>query len=484
MADRRGHDLASPQLRAAIFSRESQGNEKSIADQLRINEAAAADLNADVLYRLSDKVGASRFTRKDRVGWPEVIDLVASDKLDLLVVFEIARSDRVMDSFVPFLTACRDNAVLIHVSGEDTTYDPRKAVDRKRLLDAGSDAELEAEKISTRTRKGTAGAALEGKAHGPAGYGFTRVYDVHDRKVFTQVPNDDAPIAAAIIERIARRDPLKAIARDLNDAGIPSPGGGKWTYVGVRELARNASYAGFRDHRGELHKANWDGIVPVSTWRMAMAVLNEPDRKRSAPGALRWLLSNVAVGACGEPVHARPGRRNRYLCADGCIAVGIEELDEYILTLIARRLSKPDARDLFRSDDANAKRAWDAVAAVQLELDDLEAQLKRGPNNGGISATLAAAVEPDIRKRLAEAEARAKASSSHGAALSLLGSGKATEGSVRARWQGLSVAGRRAVVDDLFKRIKIGPAMRRLTRHSSQEERALAAAERTVVDWA
>lgn len=484
MAGTVGNDQASPQLRAAIFSRESKGRSKSIADQLRMNEAAAADLNADVLYRLSDKVGASRFTRKDRVGWPEVIDLVTADKLDLLVVFEISRSDRVMDTFVPFLTACRDHAVRIHVSGEDTTYDPRKAVDRKRLLDAGSDAELEAEKISTRTRKGTAGAALAGKGHGPAGYGFTRVYDVHDRRVFTQVPNDDAPVAAAIIERIARRDPLKAIAADLNAAGIPSPGGGKWTYVGVRELARNASYAGLRDHKGDLHKANWDGIVPVSTWRTAMAVLNEPDRKRSAPGAVKWLLSNVAVGACDAPVHARPGARDRYLCADGCVAVGVEELDEYILTLIARRLSRKDARDLFRSDDAEAKRAWDAVAAVQLELDDLEAQLKKGPDNGGISATLAAAVEPDIRRRLAEAEARAKASSSHGAALSLLGSGKATEKSIRARWQDLSVAGRRAVVGDLFKAIRIGPAMRRLTRHSSPEERALAAAERTAVDWA
>lgn len=486
MADTRGHDPASTKIRAGIFSRESKGKSTSIADQHRENLAAAEELNAEIVVKLSDKVSASRFGRKAREGWPQITELVKSGQLDLLIVWEVSRSDRVMDTWVPFVSACRDNGVQIYVTSAETMYNPAKAAHRKALLDQGADAEHESEKVSARTRKGVAGAVLAGKGHGPAGYGFTRVYDVHDRKVFTQVPNDDAPVAAAIIERLARRDPLLRISNELNDTGILSPGGGKWTPTGVRELAKNPSYAGLRDHKGTLHPANWKPLVPVSTWRTAMAVLAEPDRKRAAPGARKWLLSGFAVGACNEEVHARPGkgvRRDSYLCRDGCIAVAVDDLDEYILRLIARRMSQPDARDLFKSDGIGEQQARDGVARIKLELDDLEANLKKGPAGGGISATLAAAVEPDIRKRLAAAETKAKAFSNHGAALALLGSGDATEKDIRDRWGDLSVAGRWSVVTDLFAKIQINPATRRLTRHASEEERVATAADRTTVDW-
>lgn len=486
MADTLGHDLASPKLRAGIFSRESKGKGSSIEDQDRENYEACESIGAEVVTKLSDKVSASRFGRKARDGWPQIIDMVRSGQLDVLILWEISRGDRTMDSWVPFVSAARDAGVLIHVTSAETTYDPRRAAHRKALLDQGSDAEHESEKVSARTRKGVAGAALAGKGHGPVGYGFVRIYDATDRKKFTQVGNDDAPVAVAIIERIARRDPLLRISEDLNEAGIASPGGGRWSPTSVREMAKNPSYAGLRDHKGTLHPANWKPLVPVATWRAAMSVLSEPDRRRAAPGAVKWLLSNIALATCGVRVHVRPGngtRRDLYLCRDGCTAVAVAELDEYLLSLIARRLSEPDARDLFKADDVEEQRARDAVALVQLELDDLEATLRKGPDRGGISASLAAAVEPDIRRRLAEAQARVKASSAHGAALSLLGAGKVTEKSVRAAWWDLSVAGRRAVVGDLFESIRIGPATRRLTRHTSPEERALAAAERTVADW-
>jgi hypothetical protein len=92
-------------------------------------------------------------------------------------------------------------------------------------------------------------------------------------------------------------------------------------------------------------------------------------------------------------------------------------------------------------------------------------------------------VEPDIRKRLADAEAKAKAASGRGAALMLLGAGDATEESIRKAWNELSVAGRWSVVTDLFERIQIMPATRRLTRHATRDERLREAAERTLVEW-
>lgn len=482
MADMRGHDLATPKLRAAIFSRESKGKSASIETQEQANLAACDEIGAEVVANLGDRVSASRFGTKARAGWPEIIELVGSGQIDVLVVWEVSRADRTMDRWVPFLTACRDHGVSIYITNEETLYDVRKGPHRKALLDAGSDAELESEKISARTRRGVAGAAAAGKGHGPVSYGFTRIYDMHDRRIFTQQPNEFAPIAAEIIERVARRDPLTRLEREFNERGIPSPNGGRWTRRGLRALALNASYAGFRSHNGVLHEANWDGIVPVETWRAAVAVLNEEDRVTSAPGGYKWLLSYVATCPEGDPLQCRPprpgGRRAFYRCDH--VGIGVFELDEFITRLTVARLAKPDARQLFEGDSAEAQRARDEVARIRLELDDLAEKLAAGQ----ISAMLAAAAEPGIQRRLAAAEAQVQVHSQHGAVLALIGSAGASEKEIRARWDALSVAGRRSVLDALFEEIKVGPTTRKLSRHASDEEKVEVAADRTSWEWA
>lgn len=482
MADTFSNDLASPQLRGAIFSRESKGKGSSIEDQDRENREAADELGAEVVVMLRDKVSASRFGKKAREGWPEIIDWVKSGRLDLLIVWEVSRGDRTMDTWVPFVSACRDVGVLIHVTSAETTYDPRRAAHRKALLDAGSDAEHESEKISARTRKGVAGAAAKGKGHGPVSYGFTRIYNSLDRREFTQVANDDAPIAAAVIERIARRTPLVQIEKELNDAEVPSPGGGRWTRRGIRALAINPAAAGLRGHNGTLHKANWKGIVPESTWRTAVAVLNEPDRKSNAPGAYRWLLSYVAVSACGNYVRAtprKPPRRDLYRCACGCVGVGIWELDWYVKELVFARLSREDAREVFAPDDTVAAEARDKVKRVKRELAELEESARKGPEEGGVSIAFAASVEPGIRKRLADAEAELKRHAGNAALLALVDADD-----IAVEWERLSVAARRSVVADLFERIEVGPTTERLTRHTTDADRVRIAVDRTKIEWA
>src|SRR4051812_12846259 len=121
-------------LRAAVFSRESKGKDSSIDDQERENLAACDELGADAAVKLRDKVGASRFTTKERVGWPEITTLVESGQIDVLVVWEVARADRVMDRWVPFVTALATARVRLHITSLEMTYDTRKAAHRKALL--------------------------------------------------------------------------------------------------------------------------------------------------------------------------------------------------------------------------------------------------------------------------------------------------------------------------------------------------------------
>jgi DNA invertase Pin-like site-specific DNA recombinase len=483
MADNSNHSRVSALLRAGVFSRESKGRLKSIDDQDAENLAAATDLGAEVVVTLRDKVSASRFGTKAREGWPEIIDWVTSDRLDILIVWEVSRGDRTMDSFVPFVSACRDHAVLIHVTSEENTYDPRRARDRKALLDAGSDAEYESEKISGRTRKGITGAVLNGKAHGRAAWGYSRRYADNDRRDFTEIPNEHAPLVRELIERVAAHEPISVIAADMEKRGEPTPGGGRWHRSSVLQVVRRPVYAGLRVHKGTLHPGNWEAIVDPDVWRQANAVLDDPARKTTRPGRVQWLLSYVArCEKCKDHLHATPARATRrdgYKCVRGHLGIDAWAVDRYVEELVFARLSRGDAREVFIPDGKAAATARKRLQGIRRELDELADALEKGPENGGISAMLAARSEPGIRKRLGDAEAELKRHNSNSALLALLDAED-----IRRAWEDdLSVAARRSVLSVLFKSIWVGPAVERLNRWSTDEDRVRLASERTSVEW-
>lgn len=508
-------------LRVGVYDRESKGKDSSIEDQNRENLAACEENGWSVEVRYRDKVGASKYTKKARDEWSKVIEDVQAGRIDVLVVWEISRPDRVMDTWVPFVTACSTNAVRIHVTSQEMTYDPRKAAHRKALLDMGSTAEHETGTLSERSQKGIRGAVLAGKPHGRSASGYTRQYGaiVNGKRTFTEVPDEYAPVAKEIITRIARNDPLVQIVNDLHVRGVWTPAAaararagtnaqgpvcergcehgscreirGRWHRNSVRQVARRPAYAGLRSHNRSVHPGAWPAIVPESVWRDAQAVLDDPSRRTTQPGRYKWLLTYLATAPCGGHLNARPaqgrrgGRRPVYACVrDGCAAIGIPELDEYITALVLARLARPDARTELLPDATEAETARVEVARVRAELDELAHQLELGPDNGGISAMLAARAEPGIQKRLTEAEKRLSATAGrHGPLVAMLGDGGRTEEMLRRQWEKLSVAGRRDVVAAVVDQIEVGPAEERATRWTTEQDRVRIATERTTVTW-
>lgn len=74
-----------------------------------------------------------------------------------------------------FVAKCRARGVLIHITGEDDTLDPRNPSHWRRLIESGLDAAMESEKTSKRVRRGVAVAAVAGGFHGDCPYGYERV---------------------------------------------------------------------------------------------------------------------------------------------------------------------------------------------------------------------------------------------------------------------------------------------------------------------
>ncbi|MCB8911078.1 recombinase family protein, partial [Rhodococcus rhodochrous] len=160
-----------------------------------------------------------------------------------------------------------------------------------------------------------------------------------------------AKAADAIIAGVS----LRSIVRDLNTRGVPTASGrGKWTSQTLRGILTNPRTAGLSTHHGEIvGKAVWPPMVPEDRWRAVCAILNNPARKTTNGGTIKWLGSGIYVcGVCGSRelrVSAKSDGRRTYRCRNresemttGHVTREAQTLDAYVEQLAVARLSRPD----------------------------------------------------------------------------------------------------------------------------------------------
>lgn len=475
--------MSKPQ--AGNYGRQSHGNAAPVADQHKKGEVACAKYGWDEAGRYSDLVSASRFGTKARDDWARLKADLTAGKLDIVVMWDLSRGDRTVASWAAFVDQCRELGVLIHATAHERTYDPRIPRDWRTLMDDGVEAGFDSEQKSLVVRRGTAGAAVAGKPHGGAAYGYTRIYDPHNRKKFKDVPNEQADVVREIFSRVGQEDPIGHIVDDLNARGIPSPKGVQWKSKTVRLIATNPRYIGIRNHKGELHQGDWEAIIgDRRVFDRAVSVLSAPDRKRSAPGSKRYLLSYFATAMCGGPLTGRPdkvGRPAHYRCnVDGCVSIHAELLDDYVTRLTLARLAQPYFRALFSQPDDQAKELEAEAARLAARLKEARASFA---SPDGISAVALAGLERALQPQIDETLRRLSGISAGGTVLQLLAGGEFTAEVAGPRWEALPLAGRRSVVKTVFGSIQVGPPTRTLTRWSTPEERRLSVAERTTYEW-
>jgi site-specific DNA recombinase len=489
---RAGVALSVGSLRAGLYGRNSKGLDKSIDEQLVEGREAAEDNGWPIVAEYSDGVSASRFGRKTRKEWHNLLDDLDQGLLDVIITWEPSRADRDLETWVAFVAKCRTKGVLIHITGEDDTLDARNPSHWRRLIEGGLDAAMESEKISKRVRRGVAAAAVAGAFHGDCPYGYERVIvgerpTRHGPKpVKEQRPHPvHAPVVAEIFERVARNDPIKAVVDDLNRRCVDAPAGEVWHRNTIRKIVFNVAYLGQRSHKGEVHDGTWPELVDAEVFHAAGMVLRDPRRKTSQPGRLKHLLSYVASTPCGSVVHymgPQRGRYARYHCvSDGCTAVGVAEAEEFVARLVVKRCCRKDVRELFTDDDEPAQRAKDEAAALHGKLKEATDSFLKPKD--GISAERLAEIEQQLAPLIADAERRSVSRKAPRALLALLSAAEFGAAKVRPEWDGLPVAAQREVLRLLFDEIRVGKPVHTLTRWSTDTERLAAATARMRVTW-
>jgi hypothetical protein len=113
---------------------------------------------------------------------------------------------------------------------------------------------------------------------------------------------------AAALRRVYRSllagKSASGVARDLNQRGLTTPSGRRFTHHAVRQVLMNPRNAGLMTRHGEVLRdvaATWKPIVDEPTWRSAVSKLTDPARRTNHTNERTRLLTGIALcGVCND----------------------------------------------------------------------------------------------------------------------------------------------------------------------------------------
>jgi DNA invertase Pin-like site-specific DNA recombinase len=419
--------------------------------------------------RLAERRGweiAERFVDDDISAWsgrhrPEYarcLDALRTGALDGLLVYDLDRLHRQPRELEEFIDLCQQLR-LTHVASASGDIDLTTADGQFQARILAAVAKKESDDKSRRIQRKHLDKAVKGEVSG----GGSRPYGYESDKVTLR------PAEAAVVAECARRllagEPVRTIARDLNERGVTSASGGAWSPQTLRRMLAAPRISGQRIHRGEIvATAVWPAIISAEDGAAIRALLANPER-RTNKAARRYLLGGLLVCShCGERLVARPrsGGQRRYACAkgvgfSGCgkTYVTAEAVEQFVTEAVLLRL---DSAELQRQVERNAKAApdsqrwWQEAEAAQEQLDELAAAY--GQRQVSMSEWMAA--RKPIEQRLTDARKQLAKVSRSNVIDRYIGNGDG----LRAEWDSLDLSQQHAIVAAVVASVVVGPARR------------------------
>ncbi|AZH79144.1 MULTISPECIES: recombinase family protein [Microbacterium] len=327
-------------------------------------------------------------------------------------------------------------------------------------------SQYEGEQKATRQVAANVQRAANGVRTGRVGYGY--------RRAGTTVVLDDAEAATirSAVRRVLHGESLRAICKDLDAQGIPTPGrGAKWNSTTLKQLLLRPSLAGLTVHRGQVVGRTPDDsprVIDEDTHERLKAALTDPVRRTAPVGrAPKYLLGGIA--RCGRPTGTLDDKGEPVLCGGVMVrAVGrktttksggtkrqppsyvcsacyrvrrIQDLvDKMVEGIVVGRLEMPDAAQLFATGDPVAlQEARDSIEAIDARLTNAADMFAAGT----IDAAQLTRITERLRADRAQAATALDAALPPAIPADLIG---ANAGEV---WHGLSMDVKRAVMDTL-----------------------------------
>ena len=371
-------------IRAIVYARYSSDlqSESSIEDQVRLCREHAARMGIGVVRVFSDAaISGSRL--QNRPGLQSLLQCARQDpgSFDTVIAEALDRLSRDQEDMAGLFKRLTHLGIRIHTISEGDISELH--VGLKGTMNA-----LFLKDLAAKVRRGQRGRAEAKRAAGGLSYGYVMVREIgadgeieRGRRVIN--PETGSVILRIFEEYVAGRSP-RAIARDLNRDGIPSPRGGAWNASTINGhpqrlhgILRNPLYAGRMIYGRQTYRKNPDSgarelrivpqqdwvhidvpewrIVPEVLWQSAHAMLKRHaahgPRKARRP---RHLLSGlIRCGKCGGAYTMRSSdrlgcvaHREKGTCANNRTVIQVE-LERRVLGGIKERLLTPSAFEEF-----------------------------------------------------------------------------------------------------------------------------------------
>lgn len=492
-------------INAASYSRRSEArgrrnDDRSVTEQDDLAIRAAStngwDLPPSRMYRDND-LSASRYTTKERPDWTLLHKDLSTGTLDMLILWETSRAWRKLYEWAPLVELCADNKTLIHITADNRTYDANDDRDWAALMEDGLDSEKESRKIRKRVKRALDANRMNGKPHSPPAYGYRIEVDPTDyrKKIRVPVP-EQVKNVIEVITQVGQSVPVAAVARSLNQEGIPSPSVAMgmatprskttplWTNAMVRKICTNFAYIGKLECDGVLVDGTWPAIVEEELFYKAYNLLKDPKRRTTKPGSSKHLLTFLAqCDICKDSIRRMGGKKpDLYKCGspESCVTIRMEWVDLYIEELTCQRLAKNDVYDLLTNRDEKHKQLATDLEALRAEHQQaLELRAK-----GKLSLIALSQEEGRIFPLISQLESQLRPVTIPRVLDDLTREANGNVAIIRKRWAALEIPAKRDAIKTLFKSITIGKVVTQVWRYTTEEQVERTLRERVSIEWA
>ncbi len=368
--------------RCAIYTRKSteEGLEQAFNSLDAQREACGAYILSqahegwEALPDLYDDGGWSG-GNMDRPALKQLLEDVASGKVDIIVVYKVDRLTRSLADFARIVdTLDKADASFVSVTQAFNTTNSMGRLTLNVLL---SFAQFEREVTSERIRDKIAASKRKGMWMGgvvPLGY------RVEDRKL--TIDEAEARTVRMLFERYIATRSITRMVDELVDEGVRTKartqctgrvvGGVPFRRGSLAQLLQNPLYMGKVRYRTELYDGEHEALIAEEKWHEVQTILsgNRNDRKNGKLTNNPSLLTGMLTDPDGRPMTpvftTRGSKRHHYYVtrqrpgddATKAWRVPAGEVDRAVLQIVVKQLKSGDAVD----DDIAAIEARQAMA--------------------------------------------------------------------------------------------------------------------------
>ena len=242
---------------AVIYARYSSAGQRdvSIEQQVSVCQKYADDNDLQIMRVYDDH--AMTGTNDNRPNFQQMISDSGIGAFDYVIVYSLDRFSRNKYDSVIHKKKLRDNGVKVLSATEHITDDPTGQL-METIIEGFS--QYYSDELSQKIKRGYRSNAEKCMVIGPPPLGYKRGQDGK-----YQIVPEEAVIVQEIFQRVATKEALVNIFRDLNARGIRTKKGGQWNRSSLNKILHSKKYIGvyeFQDTREGYEDIVIEGGVP------------------------------------------------------------------------------------------------------------------------------------------------------------------------------------------------------------------------------